>query len=292
MENPPTQEELLACGNAIMQTIRQCQIFMDRLTHIPCLRCNSPNSIFYDENSYLSHIFENHILNDTELNQVQNSQRTPQSNRVIENEGSTPQIQDPQPSTSGVTKSNIQGRKILKTKRRQINPSIKPESCMIKKRKVRTYTNHDQGCLCMVEGTHQTVPGSENKSVQTATPTKSEKSTQTGRTNFGQEIQELEENDVVAMNESDLLAHKVDHYIETTERATQTENEPPSSPLELEALQESLIVAVNERDLFVEENENLEQRLEFLTQNFDERLVEDYEVLYQVNEQMKKMRLN
>ena len=257
---------------------------------------------------------------------------------------------------------------------------------------IRTCTNHDQGCLCGVEGTNQTVPKSENKLVQSATTTKSEKSTQTGKIILGQEVNDLEENVAIAINERDLLAEEIDNNIETseigtqteedppsnsiyiqalekslisafnerdlvveennvleqqlgfvtenksvqtaiitkserstqtgiaifgqdiheleenvvvainerdllaqkvetTEQATQTEAEPPSNPLELQELQESLIIAVNERDLFVEENENLERQLDLLTENYNEyvenheRLVEDYEVLYQLNEQ-------
>ena len=419
-----TKEEMLPkmefFGEVLMEIFRKCEKFMNKLSYIPCQICNSSKSIFYDDHSFLSHVIENHFRDPAFLWTVVraiDAGRIP-FNPAIESEIPTPQVQDPQPSTSGITK----GRKILKPKRRKNESSIQPDSniessnnnaakdshiinktdipepkpstsgisrpiqkqitknsmktaknqsilkpdsgsntsneikakesnefpdqipnpaqpspsvistpshirktknsmktaknknhyckyCgtmtsfpsraeldqhMVQCHMIRTCTNHDQGCLCGVEGTHQTVTHSENKSVQTSITTKSERSTQTGKTIFGQEIHELEENVVIAINERDLLAQEVDHYVETTEQATQTEAEFPSNPLELQTLQESLIIAVNERDLFVEENENLERRLDFLTENYNEyvetheRLVEDYEVLYQVNEQRQQ----
>ena len=157
---------------------------------------------------------------------------------------------------------------------------------------IRTCNNHDQGCLCSDEGTNQTGPESENKSVQTATPTKSDRSTQTGKTMFGQEIHELDENSensVISNFERDILAND---DIETTDKAIQTEES--SNPLEMTDFEESFIIAVNERDLVIEENIDLQQERDILANNYDnlvedyQRLEEDHAVLVEVNRQRQE----
>ena len=374
------------------EAFEECQTFMDDLIHIPCLKCNCPNAIFYDYFSYLSHICEVHLDNEIPplmkdlLREEFITSSKPQERKIlkpkrknkkpVDSNTEAPKgngakeshkaITEEVPSCIEISKSSTSGilcmsqKNITNTSKNTSentsniipdsdpntsNESISMESnekpdqtpvistqsqnritknsmktaknrnqfckyCsnstfsskaeldqhMDQCHKIRSCANHDQGCLCSVEhnDAEPETRNPETKSVQTAITTRSERSTQTGKTIFGQEIHELEENAVIATNERDLLAQELDCDIETSEQATQTEAEPSSNPLELQELHESLIIAVNERDLFVEENENLERRLDFLTENYNEyvenheRLVEDYEVLYQVNEQRQQ----
>ena len=54
-------EKMEIFGIVIMDAVRQCEMFMDKMSFIPCLICNSSKATFYDDNSFMSHFFENHL---------------------------------------------------------------------------------------------------------------------------------------------------------------------------------------------------------------------------------------
>ena len=130
---PIAQEEIMEkmemFGSVMMGVMRQCQMFMDKMSYIPCVICNSSKAIFYDDNSFISHFFENH-LDDPALHSL--VAQAVDSRRATSN-FATPQVQDPQPSTSGITK----GRKILKPKRKKNQSSIRPRSDQSDPREIR-----------------------------------------------------------------------------------------------------------------------------------------------------------